>query len=64
MKWLNGRKSYLVSFAMLAFAVLGFALGKLDATQAGELLLQVLAIAGLRHGIQKLQIPWRDKCYK
>lgn len=48
---LTGWKTYGVALAMLAYAGCGYALGYLDAVQAGQLALQALAVAGLRHGI-------------
>ncbi len=48
---LRGRKTYLVSLAMLLFAISGLFLGQLDSNQATTVILEALAIAGLRAGI-------------
>jgi hypothetical protein len=48
---LKGKKTYLAVVAMVAFAVIGLALGKLDSTDAVTLMLQAAAIAGLRNSM-------------
>jgi len=50
----NGYKTYILCAMMMAFSILGVALGKLDGPQAGTLILEALALAGLRHGVAKL----------
>lgn len=48
---LAGRKTYIVSAAMVAYAALGFLLGELDANRAVELILEASAVAALRRGV-------------
>ena len=52
---LNGNKTYLAAAGMIAYAVIGLALGLHTSDKAVELILQALAIIGLRHGIAKVQ---------
>ena len=47
---LNGKKTYIICVLMLIYAISAFALGKIDANQAWQIILEALAIAGLRHG--------------
>ncbi len=47
----DGLKTYLVVLAMLVYVGLGYFL---EGTLNTELLLEALALAGLRHGISKL----------
>lgn len=49
----NGKKTYAVVVAMLVFAGLGLWLGKLTGDQAITLMLESIAIAGLRDAISK-----------
>lgn len=48
---LRGRRTYLVVLAMLVYAGLGLALGKIEDGEAMKLILEALAVAGLRAGI-------------
>lgn len=52
MKFLQGKKTFIVSGLMVLFAIIGFALGQLDQNQACEIFLEGLAIAGLRLAIK------------
>lgn len=52
MNYLNGWKTYCASAALFLFAAYGLASGHLDSVTAWPLLLQALAIAGLRNAIQ------------
>ena len=51
MQFLSGKKTYVVVVAMFLFAGLGMYLGKLTGEQSVMLVLEGLAIAGLRSGI-------------
>lgn len=51
-EFLKGRKTYLVSAAMVIYVVLGLSLGFMENEQAGQIFLEALAIAGLRNGIK------------
>lgn len=50
---LQGKKTYLVSLAMVLYAVLGFALGQLDQEMTVQLVLSALGLSALRAGISK-----------
>jgi len=50
---MNGRKTYIVGIAMIVYAVAGVASQSHDFSSAIELILEALAIMGLRHGIGK-----------
>ena len=50
---LEGKKTYLISLALLSFAVLGLLLGQLDQIKAVELILEALGLAALRSGMAK-----------
>jgi len=50
---MNGRKTYIVGIAMIVYAVAGVASQSHDFNSAIELILEALAIMGLRHGISK-----------
>lgn len=54
MEQLSGYKTYILCGAMLVFATLGLVLDKLTGAEAGTLILEALAIAGLRNGIAKI----------
>lgn len=47
----NGYKTYFVVAAMVAFAIAGLYLGRLDGNQAIGLIMEAAAIAGLRHAV-------------
>jgi len=51
MSILKGKKSYIVAAAMLAYAVIGVVLGRIPNADAGLVILEALAVAGIRHGI-------------
>lgn len=55
LKKFNGYKTYLVAAAMLVYALIGLALGWVPAEAGMGLVFQALAIAGLRHGVEKLK---------
>lgn len=49
--WLNGWKTYAVCAVTVAWAVLQYSNGGVDANGAADMILAALAAAGLRHGI-------------
>lgn len=51
---LDGYKTYIAAAGLALFGLLGLALGHLSGAEAGQLLIEALAIAGLRHGVAKL----------
>ena len=51
---INGYKTYLISAAMIAYAVTGFFLGHIDGNTAVEMILQALGLSALRSGVAKL----------
>ena len=51
--WLSGKKTYITVLCMLAYAVAGYFLGKETADESVKLVLEALAVAGLRAGIAK-----------
>jgi hypothetical protein len=53
MSFLEGKKTYIVVLAMIAFAASGLFLGRLDGQEAVKLILEALAILGLRDAIAK-----------
>jgi len=53
MNVLNGYKTYIAAAGLTVFAVLGLIYGKLSGVEAGTLVIEAIAIAGLRHGIAK-----------
>lgn len=48
---MSGWKTYSVAAALCAFAFTGLATGKIDGNHALELILEALALMGLRHAI-------------
>ena len=48
---LNGKKTYLLAFATVAYAALGWWLGQTSLNDALQLALPVLGAAFLRHGV-------------
>lgn len=50
----NGNKTFIAAGLLGAFAVIGGLIGQLEPEQAVALILEALAIAGLRHSIKKL----------
>ncbi len=50
---LKGYKTYAACIALAVYAVAGFIVGKVDGVTAGELVIEALAIAGLRAGVSK-----------
>lgn len=48
----KGYKTYFVAGCLVLFAVTGFVTQQLTGTEAGELLLQAAALAGLRNALQ------------
>lgn len=50
---LSGKKTYLVSFALVVFAVTGVITGNLTSDQAVALVLNGLGLGALRAGVQK-----------
>lgn len=54
LEFLMGKKTYLVSAAMLCYAAGGWVLGHLDANAASELALQALGLSALRAGVAKV----------
>lgn len=51
---LSGNKTYLAAALMILFAGGGIALGEIEMARAGELIIEALAIMGLRAGIAKV----------
>jgi len=49
----KGKKTYIVCALMVVYAVVGYALSKVDGGSATELVLEALAIAGLRAGVAR-----------
>lgn len=49
---LNGYKTYLSALALLAFAVYGLATNHLDSATGWPLVMEALALAGLRNAIK------------
>jgi hypothetical protein len=52
---ISGYKTYIAAFLLAMFAISGFFTGSLEDMEVFKLLVEALAIAGLRHGIAKLQ---------
>lgn len=52
MKFLKGKKTYLIATATLVYAVMGLALGHLDGAAAGQLITTALISMGLRNAIE------------
>lgn len=50
---LSGKRTYIVSFLMVVYAVIGLYIDKVDVDSGTQLILEALAIAGLRSGIAK-----------
>ena len=53
---IDGWKTYLVSLALLAFAVGGFFAGKIEINQALEIIGMALGFGALRHGVGKAEV--------
>lgn len=53
--FINGRKTYIVGCAMIAWAFIGLWGGAHDQEAARLMILNGLGIMGIRHGISKLQ---------
>ena len=51
LEMLNGRKTYLAAGLLAAFAIIGAITGQLEAAKVGELLVEALALVGLRHAV-------------
>lgn len=52
-EYFEGKKTYIVAMVMIAYAVMVMGLGGQSHTEAVELILNALAIAGLRAGVSK-----------
>lgn len=50
---LDGKKTYVAGFALIAFAILGALLRKIENEVALQLLLEGFGLIGLRHAIEK-----------
>lgn len=50
---LEGKKTYLIMFALVAFSFIGVYLGILDQTKAFEIVLEALGLGALRSAIKK-----------
>ena len=48
---LDGYKTYIIAACMVAYAILGVILGKIDGNTVVATILEALAIAGLRKGV-------------
>jgi len=48
---LNGMKTYIIGCCMILFALFGLFLEKMGTTETLQLILEALAVMGLRHGI-------------
>ena len=53
LKWLQGRKTYLLSLAALLYAVSGWYIGQIDQATALNMVWAALTAAALRAGIAK-----------
>ena len=49
---LKGKKTYLVSLLMVAFAVIGVVIGQVETQKAMEIALEGLGLAGLRNAVK------------
>lgn len=54
--FLSGYKTYLIVAAMIVYAILGLVLGYQESPEVIRLILEALAIAGLRIGVAKAEI--------
>ena len=52
---LAGKKTYLVAFGLIAYAVLGVVMGQMTLEQATQVVLNGLGLAALRSGVAKVQ---------
>jgi hypothetical protein len=50
---MNGRKSYIIAVAIGLYAIGGLVSGNIEAPHAWELMLEALALAGIRHAVTK-----------
>jgi len=55
LKYLKGKKTYIVAALMVVYALLGYYLGELEHASTVNLCLEGLAIAGLRAGVSKIK---------
>ena len=53
--YLNGKKTYLAAIALFLWAFIGWWMGKLADNEAWKMILEAAALAGLRHGISKME---------
>ena len=53
--FINGKKTYIVGLALVAYALLGICLGQLDMEAAGVLVFNAFGILGIRHAVAKLE---------
>lgn len=51
MNFLTGKKTYIIAIGMILYAALGYAFHYVPGDMAWSIVLQALAIAGLRKGI-------------
>ena len=52
---INGKKVYILAALMVAYAWIGYGLGYQDMDSAMKLAMEALAMAGLRHGVSKME---------
>ena len=55
MTWFNGWKSYLAALGLLVFAIYGLTTGNLTTDQGIALIINALAVFGLRNAIANLK---------
>jgi len=53
--YLSGRKTYIIAAGMIVGAISMYVAGTIDGARFSEIILQALAIAGLRAGVSKLK---------
>ena len=53
MTLLSGKRTYIIATLMLVYGLGGLALGELETTEVGRIVLEGLALVGLRAGIAK-----------
>lgn len=51
---IDGYKTYLIALAMVCYAILGMAAGWINGSVGLPIIMNGLALAGLRHGVQKV----------
>jgi hypothetical protein len=54
MEFINGKKTYIAGFTLLAWAIYAGTTGIIDGATAVELILMASAILGLRHAVAKV----------